>query len=478
MAEIEEEDRQQEKAQDMLQHVLRVLKRHKAAWSGAHQEAPLPADTEAYQRGLANLQKKLDALHPADVASILEALPLEQRLIIWDLVRPAREGEILLEVSDAVRETLIASMEPAELVAAAETLDTDDLAELAPDLPRDVVQDVVESLDTQNRARLQTKLAYPEDTVGAFMDYDMVTIRADISIEVALRYLRRFDEIPGQTDALFVVDRDDVLRGVLPIKRLLVSDPEVEVSSLLLANPVSFHPEDKASAAALAFERYGLVSAPVVDDDNKLVGRLVVDAVVEFMREKSDTQLLSSAGLREEEDLFAPVRESTKNRALWLGINLVTAFAASAVTHFFEASIEKIVALAVLMTVIPSMGGNAGTQTMALMTRGLALGQITRDNLRHLFNKELAVAYYNGLIWALVVGALAALWYRDFKLSLVFGAAMIIELFVAALSGVTIPLVLRRFRIDPAVGTTVILTTVTDVVGLFSFLGLATLFLV
>ena len=476
MAEIEEA-RQQEKAQDMLQHVMRVLKRHKAAWSPGEETAE-PDAIAAYKRSLGNLQKKLDALHPADVAYILEALPLEQRLIVWDLVRPAREGEILLEVSDAVRETLIASMEPAELVAAAETLDTDEIAELAPDLPHDVVQDIVDSLDAQNRSRLQTKLTYPEDTVGAFMDYDMVTIREDIGVEVVLRYLRRFDEIPGQTDALFVVNRDDELRGVLPLKRLLVSDPEVQVSTLMLQDPVSFHPEDKANEAALAFERYGLVSAPVVSRDDKLIGRLTVDAVVDFIREKSDTQLLSNAGLREEEDLFAPVKESTKNRTLWLGINLITAFAAAAVTHFFEASIEKIVALAVLMTVIPSMGGNAGTQTMALVTRGFALDQINRDNIRHLFNKELAVAYYNGLIWAVVVGLLAALWYRDFKLSLVFGAAMIIELFAAALSGVAIPLILRRFKIDPAVGTTVILTTVTDVVGLFCFLGLATLFLV
>ncbi|MGH8744031.1 MAG: magnesium transporter, partial [Burkholderiales bacterium] len=460
-----------------LQHVLRVLKRHKTAWSPGEETAE-PDAIASYKRSLGNLQKKLDALHPADVAYILEALPLEQRLIVWDLVRPAREGEILLEVSDAVRETLIASMEPAELVAAAETLDTDEIAELAPDLPREVVQDIVDSLDAQNRARLQTKLTYPEDTVGAFMDYDMVIIREDIGVEVVLRYLRRFDEIPGQTDALFVVNRDDELRGVLPLKRLLVSDPEVQVSTLMLQDPVSFHPEDKANEAALAFERYGLVSAPVVSRNHKLIGRLTVDAVVDFIRQKSDTQLLSNAGLREEEDLFAPVKESTKNRTLWLGINLITAFAAAAVTHLFEASIEKIVALAVLMTVIPSMGGNAGTQTMALVTRGFALGQINRDNIRHLFNKELAVAYYNGLIWAAVVGVLAALWYRDFKLSLVFGAAMIIELFAAALSGVAIPLILRRFKIDPAVGTTVILTTVTDVVGLFSFLGLATLFLV
>jgi magnesium transporter len=461
MAEVEEA--RQERAHETLQHVTRLLRRQEA----------LP-----HKKNLAELHKSLDALHPADVAYILESLPLKQRLMVWELVKAERDGEILLEVSDAVRETLIAGMDADELVAAAETLDTDEIADLAPDLPRDVVQDILDSLDAQNRARLQTALSYPENTVGALMEFETVTIRDDINLEVVLRYLRRFDELPSHTDALFVVDGDDTLRGVLPLKRLLVSDPEVEVTALMLEDIVSFHPEDTANEAALAFERYGLVSAPVVNDQNKLVGRLTVDAVVEYIRQKSDTQLLSNAGLREEEDLFAPVRESTKNRTLWLGINLITAFAAAAVTHFFEASIEKIVALAVLMTVIPSMGGNAGTQTMALVTRGLALDQINPGNIRHLFKKEFAVAYYNGLIWAVVVGVLAALWYRDVKLSLVFGAAMVIELLAAALSGVAIPLILRRFKIDPAVGTTVILTTVTDVVGLFSFLGLATLFLV
>ncbi|HUL41825.1 MAG TPA: magnesium transporter [Burkholderiales bacterium] len=461
MAEMEET--QQERAPETLQNIIRLLRKQEA---------------RPNEQNLAQLQKSLDALHPADVAYVLEALPLKQRMIVWNLVKAERDGEILLEVSDAVRETLIANMEAEELVAAAETLDTDEIADLAPDLPRDVVQDILDSMDVQNRARLQTAMAYPENTVGALMEFEVVTIRDDIKLEVVLRYLRRFDELPGHMDALFVVDPDDTLKGVLPLKRLLVSDPDINVAGLMLKEFVSFNPQDAANEAALAFERYGLVSAPVVNDQNKLVGRLTVESVVEYIREKADTQILSNAGLREEEDLFAPVRESTKNRTLWLGINLITAFAASWVTHLFEASIEKIVALAVLMTVIPSMGGNAGTQTMALVTRGLALDQVSRDNIPHLFNKEVAVAYIQGLIWAMVVGVLAALWYRDLKLSLVFGAAMIIELFAAALSGVAIPLILRRFRIDPAVGTTVILTTVTDVVGLFSFLGLATLFLV
>src|SRR5713101_8286290 len=272
MAEVEEA--RQERAHETLQQVTRLLRKQEA----------LP-----HKRNLAELQKSLDALHPADVAYILEALPLKQRLMIWDLVKAERDGEILLEVSDAVRETLIANMDADELVAAAETLDTDEIADLAPDLPRDVFHDILDSLDAQNRARLQTALSYPENTVGALMEFETVTIRDDINLEVVLRYLRRFDELPGHTDALFVVDRDDTLRGVLPLKRLLVSDPDVEVTALMLEDIVSFHPDDAANEAALAFERYGLVSAPVVNDQNKLVGRLTVDAVVEFIRQKSDT---------------------------------------------------------------------------------------------------------------------------------------------------------------------------------------------
>jgi magnesium transporter len=423
------------------------------------------------------LRSKLDELHPADVAFILESLPVSQRLIVWDLVKADRDGDILLEVSDSVRESLIKSMDSEELLHAAEQLDTDELADLAPDLPRDVMQELIDSLDAQNRARLQSAMAYPENSVGALMDYDMVAIRDDISLEVVLRYLRRRGELPDQTDQLFVVDREDKLLGTLPLNKLLILDPEKQVAQVMERPVEIFHAEDEAREAAGAFERYDLISAPVVDADNKLIGRVTVNEMVDYIIDESEAQSLKRAGLRDEEDLFAPVKESTKNRTLWLGINLLTAFAASAVTGLFSASIEKIVALAVLMTVIPSMGGNAGTQTMALVTRGLALDQINAGNIRYLFKKELLVAYFNALIWALVVGLVATIFYKDWKLSLVFGAAMIIELFVAAASGVAIPLMLKKYKLDPALGTTVILTTITDVVGLGSFLGLATLFL-
>ncbi len=456
---------QEDSLQETLKQVLDLLGHEKDA-------APISLDDTRLLRSM------LDEQHPADVAFILESLPLTQRLFVWDLVKADRDGDILLEVSDSVRESLIKSMDSEELLHAAEQLDTDEIADLAPDLPRDVMQELIESLDAQNRARLQSAMAYPENSVGALMDFDMVAIRNDINLEVVLRYLRRRGELPDQTDQLFVVDRDDKLLGTLPLNKLLILDPEKQVEAVMEKPVEVFHPDGEARDAAGAFERYDLVSAPVVDADNKLIGRVTVNEMVDFIIDESDAQSLKRAGLREEEDLFAPVKESTKNRALWLGINLLTAFAASAVTGLFSASIEKVVALAVLMTVIPSMGGNAGTQTMALVTRGLALDQINSGNIRYLFKKELMVAYINAMIWAVVVGIVATIFYKDLKLSLVFGAAMIIELFAAAASGVAIPLMLRKYKLDPALGTTVILTTITDVVGLGSFLGLATLFLV
>ncbi|MGB8337318.1 MAG: magnesium transporter [Burkholderiales bacterium] len=464
MAEIENIIPEEASLQETLKQVTDML---------GHEKDAVPMNLEDNRL----MRTKLDALHPADVAFILESLPVAQRLIVWDLVKADRDGEILLEVSDSVRESLIKSMDSEELLHAAERLDTDEIADLAPDLPRDVMQELIDSLDAQNRARLQSAMAYPENSVGALMDFDMVAIRDDINLEVVLRYLRRRGELPAQTDQLFVVDRDDKLLGTLPLNKLLILDPEKRVADVMEKPLEIFHPEGEAHAAAGAFERYDLISSPVVDAENKLIGRVTVNEMVDYIIDESEAQSLKRAGLRDEEDLFAPVKESTKNRTLWLGINLLTAFAASAVTGLFSASIEKIVALAVLMTVIPSMGGNAGTQTMALVTRGLALDQINAGNLRYLFKKELLVAYFNALIWAFVVGLVATIFYKDWKLSLVFGAAMIIELFVAAASGVAIPLMLKKYKLDPALGTTVILTTITDVVGLGSFLGLATLFL-
>ncbi len=469
----------QSSVRENLQQVIDLVNKC-ATLEAASQEQDPPKHQFMEQLGLregrAELQKKLDELHPADVAYILEALPVDQRLAVWNRVKPEQDGEILLELSDTVRETLIRTMDSEELRAAAETLDTDEIADLAPDLPKDVVQDILDSLDAQNRARLQSAMAYPENSVGALMNFDMVTVRDDISLEVVLRYMRRLGELPDQTDKLFVVDRDNAFKGELSLQVLVLKDPEVMVSECMQDISTTFHPEDEARTAAQAFERYDLVTAAVVDNHDKLIGRVTVDTVMDFIREKSDSALLGQAGLREE-DLFSSVRESAKNRGLWLGINLITAFAASAVIGLYEKSIAQLVALAVLMPIVSSMGGNAGTQTMALVTRGLALDQINATNIKHLFKKELLVSYVNGIVWALVVGLVAGWWYKNATLSLVFGVAMVIELIVAALSGVSIPLILRRLGYDPALGSTVILTTVTDIVGFCSFLGLATAFL-
>jgi Mg2+ transporter (mgtE) len=470
-----------ESLQETLQQVIDLLHRHKLVEELVHkQDMPRHELVESlvHKQNLVELQSKLDKLHPADVAHILEALPLQDRLLVWDLVKAERDGEILLEVSDAVRETLIAEMDSEELLAAAESLDTDEIADLAPDLPHDVIQELLESMDAQNRVRLQSALSYSEDSVGALMDYDMITIRDDISLEVVLRYLRRLGQLPSHTDKLFVVDRNDVLKGVLPLKRLLVHDPEASVAAVMAGDPVIFHPGDDAGDAAQAFERYDLITAPVVDEHHKLVGRLTVDAVLDFIREESDSDLLSMAGLKEEEDLFATVWKSVQNRWTWLAVNLVTAFIASRVIGLFEDSIEKIVALAALMPIVAGIGGNSGNQTTTMIVRALALGQVHLGNMRKLFLKEIGVSLLNGLVWGSMLGLIAWMLYHNVKLGLVMTGAMTLNLLLAAIMGVMIPLVMHKFGRDPAVGSSVMITAVTDSGGFFIFLGLATLFLV
>lgn len=466
--------------QEVLTEVVELLRKHRLVESLVHKQEMPRHDLVAslvHKQNMAVLQKRLDELHPADVAHILEALPLDDRLLIWDLVKAERDGEILLEVSDAVRESLIAHMDSDELLAAAETLDTDEIADLAPDLPHDVVQDILESLDAQNRARLQSVMSYPEDTVGALMDFDMVTVRADINLEVAQRYLRRLGGLPDQTDKLFVVDRDDALVGVLPLKRLLINEPEMEVSAAMIADPVMLHPEDAASDAAKAFERYDLVSVPVVNADNKLIGRMTVDAVVDFIREESDSDMLNLAGLREEEDLFSSVGKSVRNRWTWLAVNLVTAFIASRVIGLFEGSIEKLVALAALMPIVAGIGGNSGNQTITMIVRALALGQIHPSSARRLFAKEIGVSLLNGLLWGSMIGLVAFWLYKNTALSAVMVGAVTLNLLLAAVMGVAIPIAMHKFGRDPAVGSSVLITAVTDSGGFFIFLGLATVFL-
>ena len=426
----------------------------------------------------AELRALLDGLHPADVAYILEALPLEERRCVWELVKAEREGEILLEVSDAVRESLIEIMAPHELIAAAETLDTDELADLVQDLPQEIVEDVYRLLPNDEREQLRKAMSYPEHSVGALMDFDLVTVREDVSLEVVLRYLRHFDELPDHTDKLFVIDREEHLTGILTLESLLISDPERLVSEVMRGeSKVSFSPDDDARDATQAFERYDLVSAPVVDRDNKLIGRLTVADVVDFIREESEAEILNQAGLREEEDVFASVWDSVKNRLAWLAINLVTASIASRVIGAFEGSIEKLVALAALMPIVAGIGGNSGNQTITMIVRAIAVGQIEDSAMKRLLKKELGVALFNGLVWGGLLGVLAWWLYHSLSLGMVMTAAMTLNLLLAASAGVAIPMLRQKLGADPAVGSSVMITALTDSGGFFIFLGLATLFL-
>jgi len=468
-----------EDVQHRLREVQDLLARHKLVENLVHrQEMPRHdlVETLVHRQHLVELHRKLDAMHPADIAYVLEALPLDERLFVWDLVKTERDGEILLEVSDAVRETLIEAMDAKELVAATEQLDTDEIADLVPDLPSDVVDDVFRSLDHEEREQLRAAMSYPEDSVGALMDFDMVTVREDVTLEVVLRYLRLFDELPDHTDQLFVVDREETLRGVLPVDKLLVTDPEVHVSSVMTVEMFKLHAGDQADAAAQAFQRYDLVSAPVVDHHGKLIGRMTVNAVVDYIREESESELLSKAGLKEGEDIFASVWDSVKNRWSWLAINLVTAFVASRVIGAFEASIEKLVALAALMPIVAGIGGNSGNQTITMIVRAMALGQLHHEHARQLFIKEIQVALFNGVVWGGLLGLIAWTLYGSASLGFVMTSAMTLNLLLAASVGVGVPLLRQRLGGDPAVGSSVMITAVTDSGGFFIFLGLATLF--
>ena len=474
------------RVEDALAEIAALLRKNRLVEGLVHEQAAHAADDERAElveslvtkQNRAILQNRLDRLHPADIAYILEALPLDERMYIWDLVKSAeRDGEILVEVSDAVRESLIDSMDTHELVAAAETLDADDLAAIADDLPQEVIDDVFQKLPVDEREQLRQAMSFEEDMVGALMDFDDIQIRPDVTLEVVLRYLRRFDELPSQTDQLFVVDRDEKLLGVLPVNALIVNDPDVVVEQVMRPPTVKLLQHEKADEAASAFERYDLVSAPVVDTNERLVGRVTVDEVLDFVRASGEETMRAQAGLREEEDIFASVWDSFKNRWAWLAINLVTAFIASRVIGAFEGTIEKLVALAALMPIVAGIGGNSGNQTITMIVRSVALGQISRNHGEKLLRKELAVALVNGLVWGGAMGLVAMLLYRDVGLGLVMVFAMTLNLLLAAFAGVMIPMTMMRMGRDPALGASVLITAVTDSGGFLIFLGLATLFL-
>ncbi len=484
MTENTPENHHTENVQHHLKQVESLLQKHALLEELARkQEMPRPerhdlVETLLHKQHLVELRSKMDSLHPADIAYILEALPIEQRLLVWDLVKAERDGEILIEVSDAVRESLIATMNRDELRAAAEQLDTDEIADLAPDLPQNVMRDVFKSLSTEEREQLRSAMSYPEDSVGALMDFSMVHVREDVTLEVVSRYLRRFDELPDHTDKIFVVDRDDHFKGVLPINLIVVNEPETIVADLMLTDIVKLYPDEKADHAAQAFERYDLVSAPVVDEEGTLVGRVTVNVVLDYIRTESESDLLNQAGLREEEDIFASVWKSAKNRWVWLALNLCTAFFASRVIGHFENTIEKYVALATLMPIVAGIAGNSANQTTTIVIRSLALGQITQGNAKRLLVKELAIGGLNGLVWGGIAGFFAYSLYHSVSLGIVMTSAILLNLLVGAFIGMSIPLGMHRYGRDPAIGSSVLLTAITDSGGFFIFLGLATIFLI
>jgi magnesium transporter len=425
----------------------------------------------------ARVRALLVDLHPADIANLLGGLPPAVRETVWKEISTDKLGETLVELPEGIRAELVKVLEGPTLVAAVRLLDTDDIADLIPELPDELIAEILFALDKQDRQRLDTVLSYAEDSAGGLMNLDAVTVRENITLEVVLRYLRRRGELPEHTNVLFVVDRTDRLVGVLPVARLLTSDVERRVSAVMDREVTKFPTPTPDKEVAAAFERYNLISAPVVDEAGRLLGRITVDDVVDVIREQADRQVMGSAGLSEEEDIFAPVVRTSRRRALWLGINLVTAFIASAVVGLFEHTIEKVAVLAVMMPIVAGMGGNAGTQTLTVVVRGFALGVVSEANARRVLTKELMVGVLNGMLWAVTVALVTVVWHRNFLVALALGLAMVINLIFAALCGVTIPVLVRRFGVDPAVASGVILTTVTDVVGFFAFLGLATLFL-
>lgn len=426
---------------------------------------------------LVQVRKMLNDLHPAEIADLLESLPLDQREIVWEMVDEAQRGDVLAHVHDEARAHLIQQMETHQLVAAAERLDTDDLADILQDLPAVVMREVLAAMDEQDRKRLQAVLPYPEDTAGGLMNVDTITVRANVSLDTVLRYLRRRGKLPEMTDNLMVVNRDNRYQGLLSITDLVTKEPDLTVAETMVRDVEGIPAATAARDVARLFEDRDLVSAPVVDEEGRLLGRITIDDVVDVIRDEAEHSVLSMAGLSEEADMFAPVAVSARRRAVWLGVNLVTAFIAAWVIGLFEATIQRVVALAVLMPIVASMGGIAGTQTLTLMVRGMALGQVGDANARWLLLRELAVSALNGILWALVVAAIAVAWFDDMRLGIIIGIAIIVNLAAAALSGATLPLLLKKLGIDPAIAGGVVLTTVTDVIGFFAFLGLATVFL-
>jgi magnesium transporter len=426
---------------------------------------------------LKRVGRMLRQIHPAKVAGLLESLPPRERLAAWEMVESERAGRILVHLHEEVRTLLALAMDRDDLITAVRGLDLDDLVDLIQDLPEETGRDLLRAMDQREREQLESMLSYPEDSAGGLMNTDQISVRAGLRVGSVLRYLRLLEDLPGNTDKLMVVDRQNHYQGVLRLRRLLTSRRERKVKEVMDEAFPAIPADTPSREVARRFEDLDLVSAPVVDAEGRVLGRITIDDVVDVIREESERSLMHMAGLDEEDDMFAPVLTSARRRAIWLGINLVTAFMAAWVIGLFEGTLEQVVALAVLMPIVASMGGIAGSQTLTLVIRGLALGHVVSGNAPVLLWKEVGIGALNGLIWALVVAALAVVWFGNWEIGGIIAAAILLNLLCAALAGVAIPLLLRRIGIDPALAGSVILTTVTDVVGFFAFLGLATVLL-
>jgi magnesium transporter len=426
---------------------------------------------------LFTLQRMLNALHPAEIAHLLESSPLSQRKVAWELIKRENEGAVLVELNDEVRSQLTESMDTEDLVEALKDLDADDMADFLQGLPDTVIKETLAGMGRQERERVEAVLGYDEDTAGGMMDTEVVTIRSDVTVEVVLRYLRMKKELPSNTDHLAVVDSYDNYFGVVSLSRLVTSKSDSSILDIMNHDYPVIPAEMTSQKVATLFEHRDLISAPVVNDNGKLLGRITIDDVVDVIRDEAEHSIKSMAGLNEEDDLFAPILPSVKRRALWLGTNLVTAFMAAAVISQFTDTIESAVALAVLMGVVPSMGGIAGSQTLTMVIRGLALGQIGKSNTHSLLKKELLLGFINGIIWALVVFVISAVALKDIEIGILIAIAMLLNLLAAPLSGVLLPLLLQKLKIDPALAGSVLLTTITDIVGYAGVLGLAALLL-
>lgn len=444
-----------------------------------HAQRQLQAINQALDSGMfVHVRKVLHDLPAGDIALLLESSPTRSRFELWEMLDADFYGDVLEELSEDVRNGIISQMLPENVVDALGDMEIDDLAETLSSLPQAISQDVLRSMDSQDRLRAEKALSYGEDTAGFIMNTDTVTLRSDVSVDVILRYLRLRSEIPDGTDTFYVVSRNDKLIGTIPVAKLLTAMPDVTVDELMDEEAEAIPVDMPESDVAKLFERYNWLSAPVVDSDHQLLGRITIDDVVDIIREDAEHSMMSMAGLDDDADTFAPALQSTKKRSVWLAVNLVTALLAAAVSDLFEATLSQLAVLAILNTIVPSMGGVAGNQTLTLVIRGMALGHVNDGNAKFLISKELAIGFMNGAIWSILIASVIALWKQDWMLGAVIAFAMMINMVAAGLAGAMLPLIMKRMNIDPALAGSVILTTITDVVGIFAFLGTATLFLI